>query len=138
MKKQFIVLSFILSAVLASAVMSGCTKEEESEGIKDTTTTFYGIVSDDSGNGLPGVTVSVGDGDITIASPYIENLFGSTVTGSDGYFELRIDKEEIDIYFTNWIYLQFEKTGYKNQTKHVDVSLGQGRRYQYDCMMIKQ
>lgn len=138
MKKQVIVLSFILFAVLVSAIWSGCAKEEESEEIKDTTTTFYGIVSDDSGNGLPGVTVSVGDGDITYASPYIDNLFGSTVTGSDGYFELRIDKREREIYVTNWIYLQFEKTGYIQQTKHVDVSLGQGRRYQYDCMMIKK
>lgn len=122
--KKIIVVSFVLAAIIASTVWTSCKKEE-------TTTTFYGIVTDEKGNGIPGVDVVVGYE--LVGHEFVG--YGRTVTDSDGYFELIVTQEEGH---GEYVYYEFYKKGYETFYSRILASIGQGQRHRLDCVLYPE
>lgn len=102
MKKTLIVLSIVLAAIVASVVLSGCTKESG---------TIYGIVTT-TGEPLKGIGVSLFSG---------RTLLLKTVTYDDGHYEFS------DLTPGEYLIL-VETEGYKKFSTMVKVESGRQAR----------
>lgn len=125
-------------AVLLSLILSlaACGKDDTTE--TDTTTTIYGTVLDaDTGEPVPVAQVSFGEGHLVGGALYGWNAYASTVTGSNGLFELKFsqtEKEDISIGYT----ILVKKDGYVDFREERSVTIGQGNKYQMDVAIKKR
>ena len=115
MKKTLIVTAFILAAVLASVVWSGCTKEEE----KSESASEYNSVEYDTSAAIEGTVI-----DFEVSSPIsgaIVNLSPSnrsTITDSAGCFQFtKIESGQYTI--------TVQKTGYQTNRKVITAIAGE-------------